>query len=234
MTEEDIIKSELEHSGTSWTRNESFDKNGFLVLQNLYDPQELFHPVPKIRGQLNYRSKKLDDVEYIKEESQVEGSLARYWLPQYRKIHSDIRLKIEKQIGRKLYNTYYYERFYFPGQELKKHTDRPACEISISVHISTNLEEYWPIFIKTPYVFAESQECTKVKKLINTGDIVAVNLNTGDGVLYKGCERPHWRDKMPGTFEMMSGGEELYYHQIFFHYVLQDGIRAHHAWDKCN
>ena len=234
MTEEDIIKSELEHQGTSWTRNESFDKNGFLVLQNLYDPQELFHPVPKIRGQLNYRSKKLDDVEYIKEESQVEGSLARYWHPQYRKIHSDIRLKIEKQIGRKLYNTYYYDRFYFPGQELKKHTDRPACEISISVHISTNLEEYWPIFIKTPYVFAESQECTKVKKLINTGDIVAVNLNPGDGVLYKGCERPHWRDKMPGTFEMMSGGEELYYHQIFFHYVLQDGIRAHHAWDKCN
>ena len=234
MTEEDIIKSELEHSGTSWTRNESFDKNGFLVLQNLYDPQELFHPVPKIRGQLNYRSKKLDDVEYIKEESQVEGSLARYWHPQYRKIHSDIRLKIEKQIGRKLYNTYYYDRFYFPGQELKKHTDRPACEISISVHISTNLEEYWPIFIKTPYVFAESQECTKVKKLINTGDIVAVNLNPGDGVLYKGCESPHWRDKMPGTFEMMSGGEELYYHQIFFHYVLQDGIRAHHAWDKCN
>ena len=234
MTEEDIIKSELEHSGTSWTRNESFDKNGFLVLQNLYDPQELFHPVPKLRGQLNYRSKKLDDVEYIEEESQVEGSLARYWHPQYRKIHSDIRLKIEKQIGRKLYNTYYYDRFYFPGQELKKHTDRPACEISISVHISTNLEEYWPIFIKTPYVFAESQECTKVKKLINTGDIVAVNLNPGDGVLYKGCERPHWRDKMPGTFEMMSGGEELYYHQIFFHYVLQDGIRAHHAWDKCN
>jgi len=234
MTEEDIIKSELEHSGTSWTRNESFDKNGFLVLQNLYDPQELFHPVPKIRGQLNYRSKKLDDVEYIEEESQVEGSLARYWHPQYRKIHSDIRLKIQIQIGRKLYNTYYYDRFYFPGQELKKHTDRPACEISISVHISTNLEEYWPIFIKTPYVFAESQECTKVKKLINTGDIVAVNLNPGDGVLYKGCERPHWRDKMPGTFEMMSGGEELYYHQIFFHYVLQDGIRAHHAWDKCN
>ena len=234
MTEEDIIKSELEHSGTSWTRNESFDKNGFLVLQNLYDPQELFHPVPKIRGQLNYRSKKLDDVEYIEEESQVEGSLARYWHPQYRKIHSDIRLKIEKQIGRKLYNTYYYDRFYFPGQELKKHTDRPACEISISVHISTNLEEYWPIFIKTPYVFAESQECTKVKKLINTGDIVAVNLNPGDGVLYKGCERPHWRDKMPGTFEMMSEGEQLYYHQIFFHYVLQDCIRAHHAWDKCN
>ena len=23
-------------------------------------------------------------------------------------------------------------------------------------------------------------------------------LKPGDGLLYKGCERPHWRDKMPG------------------------------------
>ena len=234
MTEEDIIKSELEHSGTSWTRNEDFDKNGFLVLKDLYDPQELFHPVPEIRGQLNYRSNKLDDFEHIEQEEQVQGSLARYWHPQYRKIHSDIRLIIEKEIGRKLYNTYYYDRFYFPGQELKKHTDRAACEISISVHISTNIKGYWPIFIKTPYVFAKSQEHTNVKKLISTGDTMGINLNPGDGVLYKGCERPHWRDKMPGTLEMMGEGEQLYYHQIFFHYVLQDGIRAHHAWDKCN
>ena len=143
MTEEDVIKNEFEHSGTSWTRNETFDKNGFLVLQNLYDPQELFHPVPEIRGQLNYRSNKLDDFVHIEEEEQVQGSLARYWHPQYRKIHSDIRLIIEKEIGRKLYNTYYYDRFYFPGQELKKHTDRAACEISISVHVSTNIKGYW-------------------------------------------------------------------------------------------
>ena len=25
---------------------------------------------------------------------------------------------------------------------------------------------------------------------------------------------------------------EWYYHQIFFHYVLQDGFRAHCAWDR--
>jgi len=25
---------------------------------------------------------------------------------------------------------------------------------------------------------------------------------------------------------------EYYYHQIFFHYVLQDGQRAQYAWDR--
>ena len=26
--------------------------------------------------------------------------------------------------------------------------------------------------------------------------------------------------------------KEYYYHQIFFHYVLADGMRSHCAWDK--
>ena len=49
-------------------------------------------------------------------------------------------MKLEEALGRKLYNTYYYDRFYYPGQALSLHADRDACEISVSIHISTNLE----------------------------------------------------------------------------------------------
>ena len=31
--------------------------------------------------------------------------------------------------------------FIFTGQELTIHVDRPACEISVTVHVSSNLEE---------------------------------------------------------------------------------------------
>ena len=238
MLEEILVANELQHSGTSWTRNESFDKNGYLYMQNIIDPKLLYCPLPDKRGQLRYYDKGMNDFEHVEQEEQVEGSLARYWYPPYRQIHSLIRVKIEEAIGRKLYNTYYYDRFYLPGQELKKHTDRAACEISISIHISSNIKEHWPIFIKTPDVVAMNSKSSKQKtftEIEKKGDVVGVRLNPGDGVLYKGCERPHWRDRMPGTFEMMKiGAEQLYYHQIFFHYVLQDGIRAHHAWDKCN
>ena len=55
------------------------------------------------------------------------------------------------------------------------------------------------------------------------------------GLLYKGCERPHWRASMPGKkrniIRKIFKQEEFYYHQIFFHYVLQNGNRAHFAWD---
>ena len=228
-----ILQQEYNNTGTSWTRNEFFERNGYLIIKNLCDPKKLFHPVHELRGQLNYKSKDLDDFEHIEVEGQVEGSIARYWHPQYRDVHTKIRLILEQAIGRKLYNTYYYDRFYFPGQALTIHADRPACEISVSVHVSTNIEENWPIWIKTPDIFTDSSKM----ELISKGENRSVDLGPGDGMVYKGCERPHWRDPMPGLIETALAKAKgyqvhsLYYHQIFFHYVLQDGIRAHHAWD---
>ena len=233
MTYTELLQQECNNHGTSWTRNDFFERNGYIIIKNLYDPKELFHPVPKLRGQLSYRSKDLDDFVHTDVEAQVEGSVARYWHPQYRDAHTKIRLILEQAIGRKLYNTYYYDRFYFPGQALTIHADRPACEISVSVHVSTNLKENWPIWIKTPDVFADNSKMNLVSK----GENRFVDLEPGDGMVYKGCERPHWRDPMPGlletSIEKAKGNSDylLYYHQIFFHYVLQDGQRAHHAWD---
>ena len=226
MNYSQLLQQEYNNTGTSWTRNEFFERNGYFIIKNLCDPKKLFHPVPELRGQLNYKSKDLDDFTHIEVEGQVEGSVARYWHPQYRKTHTKIRLIIEQAIGRKLYNTYYYDRFYFPGQPLIKHTDRPSCEISVTIHISTNIQESWPIWIKTPDTFEDKTMKTA------SGENKFVHLEAGDGMVYKGCERPHWRDPMPGLLESkINKDESLYYHQIFFHYVLQDGIRAHHAWD---
>ena len=81
-------------------------------------------------------------------------------------------------IERKLYNTYYYDRFYFSGQQLTKHTDREACEISVSIHINTNLEENWPIYFKTPDIYTDSskkkmQQLLQMDKKINDEDFGA-------------------------------------------------------------
>ena len=70
------------------------------------------------------------------------------------------------------------------------------------------------------------------------GENRSVVLQPGDGMIYKGCERPHWRDPMPTPRRrkrdiiLRRKEKEYYYHQIFFHYVLADGQRAHCAGDK--
>ena len=61
MTQEDLQMQERMHSGTSWTRNEQFEKDGYLVIKDLWDPKELFVEVPEIRGQINYWGKKKDE-----------------------------------------------------------------------------------------------------------------------------------------------------------------------------
>ena len=231
-----LMFQERMESGTARTKNNKFDKDGYLEVKDLWDPEELYHPVPTQKGVLTYWDKNPENFNHVEEEPQVTGSLARYWYPQYRKIHTGVRRKLEKVIGNRLYNTYYYDRYYFPGQELPKHVDRPACEISVTIHISTNLPDdskNWPIYIKTPDTYTDK----KKTNILVPGEERSVVLNPGDGMIYKGCERPHWRDNMPTPptlkiFGKKKDKKEYYYHQIFFHYVLADGERSHFAWDK--
>lgn len=197
----------------SKTNNETFDRDGYFVIKNLCDPQLLRDEIPEKRGRFHYHGS-LDKFDHFEEEEQVSGSVARYFYPRYKAVHSLVRRELEKHIGKKLYNTYYYDRFYFPGQELTRHVDRDACEISVSIHISTSLKEDWPLCIETPDGVSRS-----------------LSLAAGDGMVYKGRERPHWRDPMPGKSKGWFSKKEDYFHQIFFHYVLADGYFAHCAFD---
>lgn len=232
MTQQQIDFQERFSANTSPTNNEEFDKNGYLIIKSLWDPEELYCEPPKIKGQYNYYGK-LDKVSHIPTESQVNGSTSRYYYPPYKIIHTQIRLKIEKIIGKKLYNTYYYDRFYNPGQSLSNHIDRAACEISVTLHISSNIKDSWPIWIKTPDTYDDPIKKTNILEI---GKNHSAILNPGDAMIYKGCERPHWRNPMPGVkrekIRKWLKMPELYYHQIFFHYVLADGLRAHHAFDR--
>lgn len=228
----EVEQQEKQNSGTSPTCNVEFDANGYYVVKNIWSPEDLYCVPPEEKGRYHYHGK-IDKFDYVPLEEQVEGSTSRYSWPPYKYVHSQIRLKIERIIGKKLYNTYYYDRFYNPGQELTIHADRPACEISVTVHVSSNVANPWPIWIKTPDSYDENKVVTKV------GENRSVILHPGDGMIYKGCERPHWREPLPREYTRTWYGtkvekEGLYYHQIFFHYVLADGQRAHFAGDVLN
>ena len=236
MTGVQLAYQERQNTGTSWTRHEGFDKDGYFVIKDLWDSEDLYHPVPEQRGQFTYWGKNIDQFQAVDTERQVPGSCSRYWHPQYRKVHTGVRKKLEKYLNRKLYNTYYYDRYYYDGQELARHADRDACEISVTIHVSTNLPDDlkdWPIKIKTPDVYVDEKKTS----VLVPGEERSVILQPGDGMVYKGCERPHWRDPMPlprrrkRDILLRRPQKEYYYHQIFFHYVLADGVRSHCAKD---
>ena len=88
FTEEKIKRQERINTGTSWTCNKNFERNGYLVIENICDPDQLYHPVPKERGQLNWWGKNMDQFSYQEEEHQVNGSLARYSHPMHTFTHT--------------------------------------------------------------------------------------------------------------------------------------------------
>jgi hypothetical protein len=177
-----------------------------IPVKGMIDPAPYTQGPPKERGKLNY-DKRGELTHHEHTEMQVNGSVARYGIPLLRPAHQDIQQAVQKIIGEKLYPTYYYDRFYFRGQELARHTDRGACEISVTVNISHNLDYDWPIYFELP-----------------GGEVREFVMQPGDGVIYHGITLPHWR-------EPMRGGADSYFHQCFFHYVRADGDFLQHAFD---
>ena len=111
--------------------------------------------------------------------------------------------EISEVINETVLPTYCYARVYKNGDVLKKHTDRDACEVSLTVHLDGDSE--WEIFVESSD--KESQ---------------SIKLQSGDALLYYGCESPHWRDEYTGTF----------YSQVFLHYVKSRGSRQSSYFDK--
>ena len=63
---------------------------------------------------------------------------------------------MEKQTGKKLFPTYSYFRLYTKYATLKKHKDRPSCEISVTVNISSDKD--WPIIIEGKEIITKPGE----------------------------------------------------------------------------
>jgi hypothetical protein len=191
----------------SWTKVEmmTLPTNWEVVkISGIYPADEFVIPTPQERGIIHYRK---SGVEYENEEIQVKGSFSRYNHPCFKELHYKIKSVIEQMMGEKLYPTYYFDRFYFKGQELTRHKDRGACEISVTYNISSNLDYNWPIYFEG-----------------SSGKVIDITCNPGDAVLYRGCDLFHWRDPMKGNAKSC-------FHQAFFHYVRADGYYLQHAYD---
>lgn len=120
-------------------------------------------------------------------------------------LHERLWPTIEQATGEELIPTYAYARLYSNGSILEKHTDRSACEVSITIQLGRSHHYAWPIYMGGQ----------------------RFDLAEGDGVIYPGCEVEHWRDKCDGPDGYYSG-------QVFLHFVRKHGKYASEVGDNTN
>lgn len=175
---------------------EHFEKYGFVLIYDMVPFVEELRSLPELyvpgHDEYDYDGshKKRFDNSF-----QVEGATSRSGFPLYNRLHKQLGIHIGKLINKTLFPTYTHDRVYYAGTELTRHNDWEACEYSVTLQIETTLKESWPICFDGGY---------------------NVHLKNGDGVIYKGCDLWHWRDKMPGN-------DKDYHHQLFLHYVETGG-----------
>ena len=116
---------------------------------------------------------------------------------------------MQKKTGLKLVPTYSYTRLYRTGNILRRHKDRPSCEISTTLCLGG---DHWPI-----YLDPTGEDCVidEYKNIHKPGAPkgIEVNLKPGDMLIYSGCELEHWREPFEGD---LCG-------QVFLHYNHADG-----------
>ena len=104
---------------------------------------------------------------------------------------------------------YTYTRIYKKGDILKRHKDRPSCEISTTLHLGG---DPWTIFLDptgADYVIDEYKQIHKP----NAPKGIPITLEVGDMLVYSGCELEHWREPFEGE----------HCAQVFLHYNNIDG-----------
>ena len=119
-------------------------------------------------------------------DDQIPNTYSHYADPVMETLLMKVLPVMAQETGLQLVPTYSYARIYKNGDELKRHKDRPSCEISTTIHLGG---EPWAIFV----------EGTKVL------------LEVGDMLVYSGCELEHWREPFDGN---ICGQVFLHYNHV--------------------
>jgi Rps23 Pro-64 3,4-dihydroxylase Tpa1-like proline 4-hydroxylase len=175
--------------------NSELEKNNYILLPKLIDPERAKH--------LSNEYESYSEFYDLKGDLQAPNSRSMYNWKGALELLCELTPDISKFAGTTLLPAYSYIRVYQSGDDLKRHRDRPSCEVSITLNLGGDCD--WPIYIERP-----------------DGSIASILLQPGDAILYLGCKADHWREIIPGNKCI----------QVFLHYVESNGPNFDFYFDK--
>ena len=171
----------------------------------------------------NYFMLKRDAVKFMYEnnihsQTSILGTWSDEQVPNTYSMYGDFAMEtlmmkvmpvMKKETGLDLVPTYSYARIYKKGDILKRHKDRPSCEISTTLNLGG---DPWPIFMDTTGSDNVVDEYKNIHKP-NAPKGERVDLEIGDMLIYEGCKLEHWREPFEGE----------HCGQVFLHYNNKKG-----------
>ena len=195
-----------------------YEKNKYVLIKNFISPEQAnfiynYAQIRKARAVTMATSKWPDyreDIDGTFRDKQVPGTYSCYADPMMETLLLQGLQGMREITGLNLAPTYSYWRLYKKGDVLKRHKDRPSCEVSTTLCLgynNSNLKDKkkdwqkynWPMLVDKTGGFG------------NKG--VPIHMEPGDMIVYRGCEIEHWREPFLGQDHA----------QVFLHYNNIDG-----------
>ena len=193
-----------------------FEENGWVKIEKYIDTNMsnlLYHHIQLEAQRLAYledNSIEADaDFNGTFGDTQAPGDFSKYGDPIFDALLSLGTEKLSELTGKDLIPTYSYHRLYTQGTELKRHKDRPSCEISTTLCIgydnsNVDASKYpdwdWPMYVGPK----DGEKGT---------DGMPIHMKPGDMLIYRGDVVEHWREPLWGQNHA----------QVFLHYNEKDG-----------
>ena len=183
-----------------------FETNGYVVIKEAINNELLTYLAKQIKltEKILCFQNNVKVTDYNFTDSQSKTAFTYYSSLSTETLLETLQGKMEEIVNKPLFPSYSYLRIYYKNSILEKHIDRPSCEYSATICITTDVEP-WGIWFET-----------------KEGLEKQIFLNPGDMIVYKGTELYHWRNKYEHNEQI----------QVFLHYVDQYGKYAEFKYDK--
>lgn len=200
------------------SEREDYRERGYVLLEQLFPPLilDIFHG--KMQQDLNLKGNRA----FISQTGLLTKPAIEVYSRQYAPMatfHWALTPTAAEVAGSELVPTYAYFRVYQQGDVCLVHSDREACEHSLSLmlHLADNLP--WALSVEHRRI----GQSEAIQRDFGDEQFTSLPMRAGDAVMYRGVEHRHGRlEPNPNAWSA----------HLFMHWVDANGPHADHAFDR--
>jgi hypothetical protein len=200
------------------TERDGYRERGYVLLEQLFPPiiLDVFHG--KMQQDLNLKG----NPAFISQTGLLTKPAIEVYSRQYAPMatfHWALTPTAAAVAGCELVPTYAYFRAYQQGDLCLVHSDREACEHSLSLTLHLADEHPWALSVEQRRI----DRPEPIQRDFGSEAFTPLPMRAGDAVMYRGVEHRHGRlEPNPNAWSA----------HLFLHWVDADGPHADHAFDR--
>jgi hypothetical protein len=196
-----------------------YREQGFVLLKHLFPPRLL----AAFRGQLQVDLNLMGSRDFVKSCNLLTKPSIEVYSMEYPPMAGflwGLTPRVAQIAGCELMPSYAYFRIYQQGDVCRVHSDREACEHSMSLTVELGENVPWALSVEKRRL---DRPAASVDRDFGGETFAELPMSPGDAVLYRGVNHRHGRlEPNPNSWSA----------HLFLHWVQANGPHAAHAFDR--